>query len=1335
MPAIGPGAAWRTRFNLRGETSVLFQASAVVTVAVRTDGPALTARITTLGGAEMNALGNGTTAATWSLSPGWYTLLLTPKPQAIGILDLTLGPPGLVPPAPLTAGPAEPVLPLGEQSLDGQARFELLTTLVPGDAPNLVVRATPVELADGPLVETLAAGTQIQTHARTAGTLLVRDVAGGAALESRAIAAGDVTVVAVPPADHARAVAVALLPAPPSAEPNPAPAPALTSLRDGETAFLDLDRDEAASFALTVAQGGLYRVQTTGRLKTAGRIGTSFIPVLDEAQANGVGSNMLLQRYLRAGRYRLEVTAQGTSGRLGVSATTTPLADGAELLPSGSVRATLAPGRGVAFPIRVATAGRFHLAVLGDGRTFAARLEDADGWPLLPAGDLSAVDQDLAAGRYRLIVEPPSVEARVVARLDTIEKPVALTGHGPHPLPFDAAQSLQWREPPGRDDPRAPDVWNFALAGPATVTLSIDGDGMAAAIEAADADKALGHVIAGTPLKIQLPAGAYRVAASSMRRNNRLDYTIALHSEELQPGVARHVTLPAELPFAIAAPRVVALTSFGTAPLRAELRDDAGHVLARAVGRTDDWNFAVSRSLPAGRYRLALTSLAPPPAPTGNDQATGDNSDQGQMSSDQDSSDQDSSDQASSGQDNSDQAKSGQDNPDQDNADQPAAKPPPPATDVSLFLPADQPDVAMSADGAMALAGGGVQHVTLPAAAAGSLQVVAAEAPVELILTLEQRDGDGWQVLGQSQGLAPIVAVPVAEAAARRLSVWTVDGGAVSIRTAARAVTETTAPMPLAGITRHWNATLVPDPGALMLRLAAPAPGLLATSAPGQPAEAPPEGEVVAQSDAIWLLAPDATPPGLTAVPAAGELAIAVPGAGRATLPLATADAPCAAIATSGLGQPGLDGGRGMGVAPGSAFALCGGATLRAWNAGGDAQLRLRLRRIALAAQPEITVDQAFAAQVPAHAATRLHLPSGEKRLDVSLAPGEALVAGSQQADAVTAWAGDAAISRSLTGEWTEALLVNTGAAPAPAALTVTVAPPLALAPGGMLRRFFGAAGSFDFPLTAQPGQRLLLAGDATAVVQRADGQVRQGRAIPLDGPARVVVTHGTGPLALWIVGPGVSPWPDAPPQDVTLPQRLALAGETMALRLAPGAPVLLRLAGTAPAILAVGTDPPVLFGNGVALARYLPAGETVLRLLSPQDGPLSGSLELSGSPVTEVGEGLGEPVAVPPGGAVVFGFHVGAAGPVGLGVRADPDRVMVHLLDEHGATLQRGVSMLKQLAPGHYLLEASVPPDAPTTLVRPAVLGIVPHRNPPPPEVIRGLLLAAGLAPPDSAR
>jgi hypothetical protein len=1397
VPAIGPGKAWRTRFNLRGNTALLFHATGVVTAAVHAEGPPVTSRITTLEGAVLNAKGDGRTATTWDLSPGWYTLALTVKPDAVGILDLTLGPPGLVPPAPEPPGPEAPVLPLGEYPVDTQSRVALMVNRVPGGVADLLRRVAPVELADGPLVETLqaAAALDLAVHARNPGLLVVRDLAGGAPLETRAIDADTTTSVTLAASDHARTVAVALLPLPPSAAPDPAPAPDLTALHDGEPAFLDLARDEEQNFALTVGQGGLYRVETLGRLKTAGRIGTAFIPVLGQATANGVGSNMLLQRYLRAGRYRLEVTAQGSAGRLGVSATATALSDGADLLPGGSTRATLSPGRGVAIPIHIAAAGRYHLDVLGDGRVLSARLEDADGWPLRAAGDLSSIDQDFLAGDYRLIVQPPSVQARVVARLRRIEPPVALAGHGPHALPFDAEQSLQWREPPGRDDPRTPDVWTFALAGPAKVTLNIDGDGMAASLQAESAQTGaadsgappLGRLVAGTKLTIDLGAGKYRVAASSLGRNDRLAYTITLHSEELQPDVPRRVTLPADVPFAVAAARVVTLTSFGLVPLRAELRNAAGHVLARTAGRTDDWNFALSRFLPAGRYRLALAPLRPPAGASNSDSsdtqdsasnkdAAANDSGEGNQSAaddadsepaeqpagttadqDQTSADQANPDQASANGESTPEESASQGNTSDENADQTdetTSGKPPPRTEVTLVLPPDLPDVALAGDGAMVLPGGGIQHVTLPAAPAGSLLVAGAEAPVELILALEQRGTDGtWSTVGQSQGLAPVLASPVGDAAAaRRISVWTVDGGTVPIRLAARAVTATPAPVgvvPLApvalgGITRHWNAALVADPDAVMLRLIEPDPGLLVTSALDEPAAPPADGSIVAQSDAVWLLAPEPLSPRLAVVQAGpgAALTIGVPAAGRASLPIGapSGDARCAYVAASGLGQPGLEAGRGMGVAQGSAFALCGGATLAAWNAGDDAALRLRLRRHELTPQPEVAVDQAFAGMLPPHAAVKLRLPAGLKRLDASLSPGGALVAGWQQADAVadtvTAWAGAAALSRSLTGGWTDALLVNTGGDPEPAALSVTaVAEPAVLASGGMFRRFFGAGGSFVLPLTAKPGQRLVLAGDATASVQRPDGQVRLGRVVALDGPASAVVTHGAGPLALWIEGPGVSPWPAAPPRDVPLPQRVTLDQEAMALRLSPGAPVLLRLASTGPAILAIGAEPPVLFGKGVALARYVPAGETVLRLLSPQDGKLSGTLELSGTPVIEVGEGLGAPVAIQPGGAAVFGFTVTAAGPVGLGVRADPDRVVVRLLDERGETLQRGVSMLRRLEPGHYLLEASVPPDAPTTLARPAVLGIVPHPNPPPPEIVRGLLLAAGFAPPDTAR
>ncbi len=868
VPSVGPGKAWRARFNFRGETALLFQATDAVTVAVHADGPPVTPLITTVEGAVLNAMGDGRTATSWTLSPGWaYTLVLKAPRDAIGILDLTLGPPGLIPSDPDQPGPPAPILPLGERVVDANSRLDLVTNRVPGGTGNLLTRTIPVELADGALVQTLPAGAAqaFSVHARQAGTLVVRDVSGGAPLETTAIAADATTPITLPAADHARTLAIAVLP-PASAAPNPAPVPTLTALRDGQPVFFDLDRGAQASFALTVGQGGLYRVETTGRLKTAGSIGTSFIPVLGEANANGVGNNMLLQRFLRGGRYRLDVTARESAGRLGVTANATPLAEGATLLPGLSVRATLSPGHGVAFPIHIAAAGRYHLDILGDGRSFLARLEDAGGWPMLAAGEVSSVEQDFPAGDYRLIVQPPGVQARVVARLRRIEPPVLLEGHGPHALPFDAPQSLEWREPLGRDDPRAPDLWTFALAGPAKATLSITGDGMTAVLQSAAADAGeppLGRLLAGTPLTVTLPAGAYRVTASSLGRNDRLTYKISLHTDELQPDTPRDVTMPVELPIAVAAPRVVTLTSFGMVPVRAELHDDSGHVLASANGRTDDWNIALSRFLPVGRYSVMLAPLAPPPGGSASSDAhdSASNDDSSSSGSNSDADNQPDSANSAMDQSNGDQS----DQADQsDQSDQTTKRPA--HTEVTLFLPPDSPDVKLADSGFMSLPGHGVQHVTLPAPPNGSLLVAAAEAPVELILALERQGSDDtWHTVGQDQGLAPVLGIPVGDAtAAWRISVWTVDGGTVPIRLAARAVTATPtpigtvplAPIALDGITRHWNAALVADPGALMLRLTEPTPALRATSARGQPAAAVADATIVAQSDLVWLMAP-----------------------------------------------------------------------------------------------------------------------------------------------------------------------------------------------------------------------------------------------------------------------------------------------------------------------------------------------------------------------------------------------------------------------------------------------------------------------------------------------
>lgn len=141
------------------------------------------------------------------------------------------------------------------------------------------------------------------------------------------------------------------------------------------------------------------------------------------------------------------------------------------------------------------------------------------------------------------------------------------------------------------------------------------------------------------------------------------------------------------------------------------------------------------------------------------------------------------------------------------------------------------------------------------------------------------------------------------------------------------------------------------------------------------------------------------------------------------------------------------------------------------------------------------------------------------------------------------------------------------------------------------------------------------------------------------------------------------------------------------------------------------------------------------MRLYSPHDGPLAGTLELSAQPVTPISEGLGPTVTVAPGGGAVFGFRLARAATIGVGVRAEPDDAAVRVLDAAGAVRGEGVAQLRALPAGSYLLEARVPPGAATTILRPAVIGITPRGSGPPAEVARHYLELVGLAPQGDAQ
>jgi hypothetical protein len=186
-----------------------------------------------------------------------------------------------------------------------------------------------------------------------------------------------------------------------------------------------------------------------------------------------------------------------------------------------------------------------------------------------------------------------------------------------------------------------------------------------------------------------------------------------------------------------------------------------------------------------------------------------------------------------------------------------------------------------------------------------------------------------------------------------------------------------------------------------------------------------------------------------------------------------------------------------------------------------------------------------------------------------------------------------------------------------------------------------------------------------------------------------------------------------------------------MRFTLSREAPGLISASSGAPAFVAFtqnGKRETFAFPAGVEFRHYMAAGEATLDLYAPHDGALSGGLDVAAQPAIEAHEGVNDAIAVAPGATAVFSFETRREGEIGLGLRADPDRAVVRLLDASGTTLGEGAAQLLRLKPGRYFIEARVPADARASVIRAAIVGLSPPSAAPPEEVVADLLEKAGL-------
>lgn len=492
------------------------------------------------------------------------------------------------------------------------------------------IRKLPLDLDEAPVALWLKPGERAQVSVRLAGKriLTARDAAGkpvpfdagGKRAPGKLEGEGNV-IVTLEGAGEARQVFLSALP-PERSSDGPAPGfpdaaraalPAFPALRPDQPVFLDLERGGLRTYALRVDRPGLYRLETAGLLRTGLRLSDRFRNFTREAEANGVARNALILEYLLPGEYQLEVSARGESaGHLGLSAARNAWVEAGALEAGLDNRAFVPAFSGAAYGVRIAAAGRYRFESQGLNGNHQLRLEDAEGWPADPATAASPRTETLDPGEYRLFSLPAPREGRRVARLVPLIDKRAIKGKGPHPLALNTTLSSTWMdEAPkaGKDSIGAPAVFTFSLPAPIAARLSVSS-GFKAALYRDGQDTAAAEWTGRR--KAALPMGEYRLLIVPEKKRNLAPYQVSVSTRELIAGLAYDLRSRETFAVDLGRPGIVEFASQGMLDVAATLLAEDGKTV---LGTNDDgyldWNFSISRDLPAGRYFLRVVSAEP----------------------------------------------------------------------------------------------------------------------------------------------------------------------------------------------------------------------------------------------------------------------------------------------------------------------------------------------------------------------------------------------------------------------------------------------------------------------------------------------------------------------------------------------------------------------------------------------------------------------------------------------------------------------------------------------------------------------------------------------------
>lgn len=1318
---IGPGRAWRRRFNLLDEVELFVEITEGGRYAAQSmtdSGARSELRIMPLMGDEDAITEDWRLAdhAAWELAAGYYRLAIRPRDEHSGIADVSFGAADMstserdaLDPGPRRAmSIMEDVPPYRNYWVDGGQYDD---GQVSGGQEAVTVRDYPLELEEPlPLVQLgdrvrsfqlateqprpiVAVDSTGERLPIATGSMETGDANWQRLIEPESLEASNGHVRVRTPGDEPvryvlRRQEVAVDRAPLESLPGDERRDALPDfpvLEPGGGQRVRFRAGRQRTWLMPLDKPGLWRLETTGLLSTRGSVRTRVRTSLVSDNANGIGRNFLIQRYLRQGDYQLTARTNGESeGTAGLQLVRTPVEEVGRIPPGSRTRARIKPGEALRLQVPIEEAGRYRIRARGLASDFDVQLAGPDGWPVVSPGRRAPFTVRLRPGVHELTVLPQGVAARGVVGVTSLEDSQSRerTGHGPHEIALNSEVSHLWREPESEDGERTPDRWRFSV--PAAMDVAIDlGDDMVAQLRRRTddgwqrQDKLFG--VRG-PWRERLVAGDYELAVRSRFPNNRLEYSLALNTEALPLGQQRSVSLPAEIPLSLDEPQLVRLASRGDADVAATLTDAEGDTVAANDDRANDWNFLISRRLPADRYTLEV-------------EGTGGQGSGARTTIVTDTLD-----------------------PRQRDTLEPGDKARVEDGDLNVF-----PLELGEAIGRRGL------PLVFETRAGGSHGVA-----------LERRVDGEWRSVTATQGTRNKGgAVLTGDQAGHRhrLLVWSLTDVPTPIRVGVASTPSGLASersddgwlVNMVEPTGTWGAVGYVDIGdGRLLRRAAGSVSQWADK--GEAFSGVEDGSVPARSGHVWLLGDEGDRDiELARVLADGGESLAVPVSADRPVFIGTGESQ-----GSGASQAQESLRLWIASAPRSTPSLrVADSSQRNWSAAdlsaaavAPAGRKPERLRLALA-DPDSGRQPVQVSSHELREESREAMTTGSTSVRVT--------AGAFRRLAVPDEAGELAVS---AGADTAALLMDDGRVEAllwsggnERSFTTHVdSPTVALAnPGGSAATFdlrWQAAedspglksGDYRSWHPSASGERIVDLPEAGTVevagaVQSARLVTDDGRIVPAEdgvieapAPGRLYIRHSAGRMAAWVTREDarLSGWGD---------QRASSGKSPGLLSLRAAVPTLARISRPD------GSAHYRWINARGGASVFVPPGRTRIAVM-PHDGG-EPSLTLHRKPAKRLEGGPGPRQRLAPGGAGLFSFRVSEERRIGVGLAADREVAGLTLLNEAGRSLGEGIVQLHELAAGRYYLLARLPADEAPVAVRPAVVGLdKPEVQ--PPEAIR---------------